>query len=239
MMHKNMLKLVIALLLITAFVAFYLLGGGEYLSLAILKQQQTIFIQTFNDNTLLFTLLFFILYIAATALSLPIATLMTLLGGAIFGFLFGLVIISFASTIGATIAFLMSRFILRETLQTRYAESLQKINHGIEHEGSFYLFALRLTPVFPFFLVNLIMGLTPITTRRFYWVSQLGMLPGTAVYVYAGTELGKINTLADIASPTLLIAFTLLGLFPLIAKKLLTLFRKDSNQPEHKDNPHG
>ena len=226
MTHKNVLKLAIAALFITTVAVFYMTGGSEYLNLAYIKQQQTAFSDAFGENTVLFTILFFTLYIIATAFSLPIATLLTLLAGAIFGFIYGLILVSFASTIGATIAFLMSRFVFKEAIQNRYADNLQSINKGFEQEGNFYLFAMRLVPAFPFFLINLVMGLLPISTRNFYLVSQLGMLPGTAVYVYAGTELGKINSLSDITSPTLLLAFALLGLFPLVAKKALNLYRK-------------
>ncbi len=230
MKHKTVLKVTIILLFASALLTFYLLGGAEYLNLPYIKEQQSAFIESFNENRILFTTLFFILYVISAAFSLPIAALLTLLGGAIFGFIYGLVLVSFASTIGATIAFLMSRFILKESIQTRYADKLQSINNGFEKEGNFYLFALRLVPAFPFFLVNLVMGLMPINTRNFYLISQLGMLPGTAVYVYAGTELGKINSLADITSPSLLLAFALLGLFPLIAKKALSYFRKQEQE---------
>lgn len=239
MKHKPVLKVAIVLLFASAFLAFYLLGGAEYLNLATIKQQQSVLFDAFNENTVLFTSLFFILYVISAAFSLPIAALLTLLGGAIFGFIYGLILVSFASSIGATIAFLMSRFILKETIQSRYAEKLQSINKGIEKEGNFYLFALRLVPVFPFFLVNLVMGLMPISARNFYIVSQLGMLPGTGVFVYAGTELGKINSLSDITSPTLLLSFALLGLFPLIAKKALALFRKNSLHQEQENTNDG
>jgi len=173
---------------------------------------------------------FSLAYITVTALSLPIATVFTLLGGALFGFVNGLIIVSFTSTIGATLAFLMARFLLRDWVQNKYGKYLGKLNVGFAREGAFYLFALRLVPAFPFFLVNMLMALLPIKTWKFFWVSQLGMLAGTAVYVYAGTELSKISAFSDIASPKLLLAFTMLGIFPLFAKKTLTLLRRKSHE---------
>ncbi|KZY87325.1 pyridine nucleotide-disulfide oxidoreductase, partial [Oleiphilus sp. HI0069] len=146
---------------------------------------------------------------------------MTLAGGAIFGLLQGTILVSFASTIGATLAFLVSRTLLKESVQKKFADSLKSINAGIEKEGAFYLFGLRLVPLFPFFVINLVMGLTPIKTRQFFLISQLGMLPGTLVYVYTGTQLGQIDSLSGILSPGLLFAFALLGLFPILAKKLM------------------
>jgi dihydrolipoamide dehydrogenase len=166
-------------------------------------------------------LVFFVVYVAVTALSLPGAALMTLVAGAIFGLLWGTVIVSFASSIGATLAFLASRFLFRDAIQRRFGDKLRAINQGIEKEGAFYLFTLRLVPAFPFFVINLVMGLTPIPTRTFYWVSQVGMLLGTIVYVNAGTQIGQIESLRGILSPTLLISFALLGVFPLIAKKIV------------------
>ncbi len=168
---------------------------------------------------------FLLLYVAVTALSLPGAAVMTLAAGALFGLLWGTIIVSFASSIGATLAFLVSRYLLRDTVQKRFGERLKPINDGIEKEGAFYLFTLRLVPVFPFFLINLLMGLTPIRAATFYWVSQVGMLAGTLVYVNAGTQLAQIDSLAGILSPTLLLSFALLGLFPLIAKKLLAVIK--------------
>jgi uncharacterized membrane protein YdjX (TVP38/TMEM64 family) len=151
---------------------------------------------------------------------------MTLAGGALFGLLTGTVVISFASTIGATLAFLVSRFLLKDWVQERFKEKLHTINQGIEREGSFYLFTLRLVPVFPFFIINLVMGLTPIRTTRFYLVSQVGMLPGTLVYVNAGTQLAQIDSLKGILSPGLLLSFALLGMFPLLARKGVALINR-------------
>lgn len=168
---------------------------------------------------------FLLLYVAVTALSLPGAAVMTLAAGALFGLLWGTFIVSFASSIGATLAFLVSRYLLRDTVQNRFGERLKPINDGVQKEGAFYLFTLRLVPVFPFFLINLLMGLTPIRAATFYWVSQVGMLAGTLVYVNAGTQLAQLDSLAGILSPALLLSFALLGLFPLIAKKILSVIK--------------
>jgi pyruvate/2-oxoglutarate dehydrogenase complex dihydrolipoamide dehydrogenase (E3) component/uncharacterized membrane protein YdjX (TVP38/TMEM64 family) len=168
---------------------------------------------------------FFLAYIAATGLSLPGATLLTLAAGAIFGLLWGTLLVSFASALGATAAFLLSRFLLRDWVQARFGARLRAINDGVANEGAFYLFTLRIVPAVPFFMVNLAMGPTPIPVRTFYWVSQLGMLPATLIYVNAGTQLAAIDSPAGILSPALLGAFVLLGIFPLIAKKLVDAWK--------------
>ncbi len=162
--------------------------------------------------------LFFVVYVAVAALSLPGAAVMTLAAGALFGVVRGLVLVSFASTIGASLAFLAARFVLRDGLRGRYRERLERVDAGIERDGAFYLFTLRLVPVFPFFLVNLLAGLTPLPLRTFYWVSQLGMLPGTLAYVYAGTQLAAISGPGDVLSPGLLGAFAILGVLPLATR---------------------
>lgn len=218
---KITLRVLIVLVLAVVLIGFYWLGGAEVVSLASIKAGQQELLQQFSQSPLLFASLFFVVYLISAALSLPMATLLTVLAGGIFGFWPGLVLVSFASTLGATIAFLLSRFVFREYIQNRYMDSLQKINVGWQKDGPYYLLALRLVPAFPFFMVNLTMGILPVTMKQFYLLSQVGMLPGTAVYVYAGTELGKINTLADITSPSLLLALTLLGMFPLLTKRLV------------------
>ena len=200
-------------------ILFFVYDIGQYLSLTYLKSRQSWLVEIYSSHTLLAIGAYMVVYIGITALSLPGAAVMTLAGGALFGLVTGTVVISFASTIGATLAFLVSRFLLKDWVQKRFKEKLHTINQGIEKEGSFYLFTLRLVPVFPFFIINLVMGLTPISTRRFYLVSQLGMLPGTLVYVNAGTQLAQIDSLKGIVSPGLLLSFVLLGLFPLLAKK--------------------
>ncbi|MGO2966387.1 FAD-dependent oxidoreductase [Psychrobacter sp. AOP22-C1-22] len=170
--------------------------------------------------------LFFLIYVVVTALSLPGAAILTLAAGALFGLLQGLLVASFASSIGATLAFLTSRYLLRDTIKQRFPERLAAIDAGIKKEGAFYLFTLRLVPIFPFFLINLLMGVTAIRARTFYWVSQIGMLAGTFVFVNAGTQLAQIDSLSGILSFNLIVSFALLGFFPLIAKAILNLFKK-------------
>ncbi|HIF9217167.1 TPA: dihydrolipoyl dehydrogenase [Photobacterium damselae] len=194
---------------------------SQYFTLEQAKAQQLALQDTIQTHPVWASLVFFFAYVAVTALSLPGAAIMTLLGAALFGFWWSLVLVSFASTIGATLAFLFSRFILRDWVQTKFGSRLSAINDGVKNQGSFYLLSLRLIPVFPFFLINLLMGLTPIRAKQFFFVSQLGMLPGTAVYVNAGTQLGEINTLSGIISLPVLISLALLGLFPLIAKAVM------------------
>src|SRR4029453_16139655 len=168
---------------------------------------------------------FFALYVAFTSASLPAASLLTILAGAIFGFGWGVVLVSFASAIGATVAMLGARFVLRDWVQARFGAQLRGINQGMEREGGFYLFTLRLIPAVPYFLINLAMGLTPIRPWTYYWVSQLAMLPATAIYVNAGTQLARLESPAGILSWQLIGAFVLLGFFPLIAKKAIELFK--------------
>lgn len=194
---------------------------SQYFTLEQAKAQQLALQDTIQTHPVWASLVFFFAYVVVTALSLPGAAIMTLLGAALFGFWWSLVLVSFASTIGATLAFLFSRFILRDWVQTKFGSRLSAINNGVKKQGSFYLLSLRLIPVFPFFLINLLMGLTPIRAKQFFFVSQLGMLPGTAVYVNAGTQLGEINTLSGIISLPVLISLALLGLFPLIAKAVM------------------
>ena len=220
-MKKSPLLLVV----LTAIAAFFIFDLGQYLNLEFIKQNQTQFDQQFADKPFETAAIFFVIYVLVTGLSLPGAAIMTLAGGALFGLTTGLILISFASSIGATLAFLFSRFLLRDSIQKRFQQQLSSINEGIEKEGAFYLFTLRLVPIFPFFVINLGMGVTPIKTWTFYWVSQLGMLAGTAVYVNAGTQLGQLESLAGILSPGILVSFTLLGLFPLIAKKIINLIK--------------
>ncbi len=221
-MKKILLVAVIAALAI----AFFAFDLDRYLTLDALKQGQSEFAALRADSPWLVASAFFALYVVVTALSLPGAAIMTLAAGALFGLLTGLVLVSFASTIGATLAFLVSRYLLRDWVQTRFGAKLKAINQGIERDGAFYLFTLRLVPIFPFFLINLLMGLTPIRTGTFYWVSQVGMLAGTVVYVNAGTQLATIERLGDILSPALLLSFALLGVFPLIAKRIVEVVRK-------------
>ena len=220
------MKKALMALVIVALGALLIGHFGHYLTLDNI-QSNLDQLQNWRDEHLLFaSLAFFVVYVLATAFSVPGATILTLAGGAIFGLAWGLTLISFASTLGATIAFLLSRFLFRDWVQSRFQQRLKTINQGVEKEGGFYLFTLRLVPVFPFFLINLLMGLTPIRTWTFYWVSQVGMLAGTAVYVNAGTQLAQLKSLSDVLSPSLLLSFVLLGVFPWIAKGLLNKLKK-------------
>jgi dihydrolipoamide dehydrogenase len=213
--HWRWLLLAVIALII---VALWLSGATEALTLERLKARQAE-LQAWTDTNLwLATLLFFLGYVAVTALSIPGAAVMTLAAGAIFGFLHGLVLVSFASTLGATLAFLVARFLLRQPLRERWGERLKAIDAGIERDGGFYLFTLRLVPLFPFFMINLLAGLTALRTWTYFWVSQLGMLPGTAAYVWAGTQLARIESPADVLSPGLIAAFAIIGLMPLLTR---------------------
>lgn len=208
-----------------ALIVFFLFDLGDALTLSNLKAQQDNLAAFRASQPLLLAAGYFVIYVVVTALSLPGATIMTLAGGAIFGFTQGLLLVSFASSIGATLAFLVARFLLHDWVQQRFGDRIAPVNRGIEKDGAFYLFSLRLVPLFPFFMINLVMGLTPLKAWTFYWVSQVGMLAGTAVYVNAGTQLAQLDSLGGILSPTLLASFALLGLFPLVARKTLEWLR--------------
>lgn len=212
-------------LIVLAVAAFFALDLDRYFTLDALKVGQTEFAAAYAARPLTVISIFFLVYVVITALSLPGAAVLTIASGALFGLATGTVIASFASSIGATFAFLVSRFLLHDWVQRRFGERLAAVNQGMARDGAFYLFALRLVPLFPFFVINLLMGLTPIRTRTFYWVSQLGMLAGTVVYVNAGTRLANIDSLAGLFSPALLASFALLGVFPLIAKKIVAVIR--------------
>lgn len=219
-------KIVIVLAIVLLLLLFKWLHLDDYLTLAYLKASREQFAQLYAEQTTLVIGSYMLIYILATALSLPGAVILTLAGGALFGLVTGTIVISFASTIGATLACMVSRFLLRDWVQARFGDKLERINEGMEQEGGFYLFTLRLIPVFPFFVINLAMGLTRIKIATYYWVSQLGMLPGTLVYVNAGKELGKLESLAGILSPSLIFSFVLLGLFPITVKKIMARIKK-------------
>ncbi len=236
----NRQRLLLAALLLIAISAFFFTGAHQWFSLETLKNYQSDFQAAFAQHPWQIAGAFFAVYIAITALSLPGAALLTLLGGALFGLALGLVLVSFASAIGATLAFVISRYLLRRPIEKRFPNRLAAINRGVEKDGAFYLFTLRLVPVFPFFVINLVMGLTRLKTRTFYWVSQLGMLPGTAVFVNAGGQLGDIERLGDIVSPTLLASFALLALFPWIARHIVQFVQRRKayqgfSRPRHFD----
>ncbi|WP_022666629.1 TVP38/TMEM64 family protein [Desulfospira joergensenii] len=226
-MKKNVSRGLVIGAIVLLFVLFFVLDLSRYLSLEYIKSQQEMLLAFYRENTMATIGIFMGIYILVTGLSLPGAAVMTLASGTVFGLFTGTVVVSFASTIGATLAFVVSRFLLRDWVQARFKDKLRAINQGISKEGEFYLFTLRLVPVFPFFIINLVMGLTPITTFRFYLVSQIGMLAGTLVYVNAGTQLGQIDSLKGIVSPGLLLSFALLGCFPLLAKKGVSLIKKE------------
>ena len=220
-MNKKLL-LGIALIIVVLVVG---LNFGQHLTLDNAKLKQAELSSFIESNFFMAIALYFVSYVAITALSIPGAAVVTLLGAALFGFWISLALVSFASTIGATLAFLSSRYLLRDWVQKKFGNKLTAVNKGVEKDGPFYLFSLRLIPVFPFFLINLLMGLTPISTIRFYLVSQLGMLPGTAVYLNAGTQLAQIDSLAGIVSPAVLFSFALLGIFPIIVKWIMNKFK--------------
>lgn len=241
-MDKKLLqRLLIVAAIVVAVILFKVLGLGHYLTLDYLKASQDKFSQLYGENRLAVIAAYMAIYITVTALSLPGAAVMTLAGGAMFGFWIGFVVVSFASTIGATLACFVARFLLRDWVQNRFGDKLSTINNGIEKEGAFYLFSLRLVPIFPFFVINLAMGLTTMKLVTFYWVSQIGMLPGTMVYVNAGKELGQIESLSGILSPGLILSFVILGVFPITVKKLLTFYKKKTGKllPEEKESIDG
>ncbi len=223
MRYRQILLLLLLALAIGAFVALDL---GRYLSFEQLKASQASFAQLQAEHPFTVAAVYFLTYVLATALSIPGAVIITLAGGAIFGLWQGLLIVSFASTLGATLAFLVSRFLLRDWVEARFGQRLADINAGVNREGGFYLFTLRLIPVVPFFLTNLLMGLTRMKVWTYYWVSQLGMLAGTAVYVNAGTQLAQLDSVKGILSPALLGSFVLLGIFPLMARRIVAAVQK-------------
>ena len=220
------LRILLILVVISAITLFYTYELNQYFSLEFIKHQQENFYNFYNNNKSTTIGIFAIIYIAVTALSLPGAAILTLISGTLFGLSLGILIVCPASTIGATLAFLISRFILRDLVTTKFYSQAKTINKGVQKEGAFYLFALRLIPIFPFFMINIVMGLTSIRTITFFIVSLFGMMPGTIVFIYAGTKLASINQLSDILSLDLLFAFVLLGIFPFVAKKFIAILKK-------------
>ena len=236
----NVKKLALLIVIAALVASYFVFDLGQYLSLDYLKEQRGAFQSLAAEQPVLVLGGFFVLYVAVTALSLPGAAIMTLASGALFGFWVALVLVSFASSVGATLAFLASRFLFKDAVQSRFGERLKKINAGVAKDGAFYLFTLRLIPAFPFFVINLVMGLTPLKTWTFYWVSQVGMLAGTAVYVNAGTQLGELDSLSGLLSVDLIGAFVLLGLFPWLAKAVMAFLQarkvyRGYQKPKHFD----
>lgn len=222
MKYRKLAVLGILLLSAAAYIGFDL---GQYLSLDYLKRSQQLFQVYFSEHPVIAIAAYFGIYVTVTALSVPGAAVVTLAGGALFGLWLGTLIVSFASAMGATLACLTSRYLLRDWVATHFRKQLSTVDEGIQRDGVFYLLTLRLLPVFPFFMVNLLMGLTRMKIRTYYWASQLGMLAGTIVYVNAGTQLGQIDRLQDVLSFGLITSFALLGIFPLIARKVLDMYR--------------
>jgi uncharacterized membrane protein YdjX (TVP38/TMEM64 family) len=221
-----MKKAILVLVLLGAIFAYFLFDLGQILSLENFKASQADIVAAKDANPVLYIAGFFILYVAVTGLSIPGAAIMTLIAGALFGVVVGTIIVSFASTLGASLAFLSARFVLREWVQGKFGQRLRAIDEGLEKDGAFYLFTLRLIPVFPFFVINLLMGLTRIKTGTFFWVSQLGMLPATIVFVNAGTQISRIESTAGLLSPMLIASFVALALFPWVAKGLVALVQR-------------
>lgn len=215
-----MKKIFIIIIALALAIIFYQLGLDQFLNLEGMKSSQAHIAKLNQQEPLMVALGFLVIYVLVTALSIPGAVVLTLGAGAFFGLFWGTIIVSFASSIGATLAFLVSRYLFRDSAQQKFGDRLKVVNQGIEKEGALYLFTLRLVPVFPFFMINLLLGLTPIKTLTFYWVSQVGMLAGTVVFVNAGTQLADIDSLSGILSPALLFSFVLLGIFPLLAKRI-------------------
>lgn len=212
---------------------------GQSLNISALADREAELRQYKDDNPLIVYSIVFVVYVSATGLSLPGAALLSLFCGWYFGFLRGVVFVSFASTAGATLAFLLSRYFLRDAIQTKFADKLKSFNESLRQEGAFYLFTLRLIPAVPFFVINVVMGLTPMRLKTYWWVSQLGMLPGTIAYLFAGSQLPNLKTLAEngaagILTPKLIAAFVVLGVFPIAVKKAVAAFksrsRKDGNE---------
>ena len=221
-----MKKLTIAAAIASIAIAFLVFDLGRYLELEQLRQWSASLKAAQLEKPLLIIGAFFLIYVLVTATSLPGAAVLTLAGGAIFGLFTGTILVSFASTLGAVLAFLSSRHVLRDFVEARFGERLKPINAGLERDGAFYLFTLRMVPLFPFFVVNLVMGLTRIKTPTFYWVSQIGMLPATIVFVNAGTQISQIESTAGLLSPMLIGSFVLLGCFPWFARGLVGLAKK-------------
>jgi uncharacterized membrane protein YdjX (TVP38/TMEM64 family) len=221
-----MKKAILVLVLLSAIAAYFFFDLGQILNLDSFKASQAEIVAAKDANPALYITGFFLLYVAVTGLSIPGAAIMTLVAGALFGVVVGTIIVSFASTIGATLAFLSARFVLRDWVQGKFGERLRAIDDGLQKDGAFYVFTLRLIPVFPFFVINLLMGLTRVKTRTFFWVSQLGMLPATIVFVNAGTQISKIESTAGLLSPTLIASFVALAFFPWAAKGIVALLKR-------------
>ena len=225
-MTNQIIKSFIIVFFLASIMAGFFFDIGQYLSFETIKEQHEKLILLIESNFIFYFILFFFIYIIVTAFALPFAAIKTVLAGALFGLIPGVILTSFASSIGSTLCFLMSRFVLRDFVQNKYSKYLDKINKGIKEDGIYYLFFLRLSPIFPFFIINLVFGLTKMKTMTFYIISQIGMLIGTVIFVNAGVQLSKINSMSDILSFNLILSFILIGLVPLIIKKLIQIVKK-------------
>ncbi len=225
-LKKNKSIIVLSFFLIVTFL-YYFFDLQNFITFESVKLYQAILIKFFEDNPHLFLFFYFITYVILTSFSLPGATVLTIVGGGIFGIFVGTIVVSFASSIGATFAMLISRYLARKWVQKKFSKEMQKINHRINMEGIYYLIFLRLLPLIPFFVVNLVMGLTSVRTVTFFWVSQLGMLPATIVYVNAGLQLNNLNSISDVYSPEFIISFLILAMFPFLVKKILSKISKN------------
>jgi uncharacterized membrane protein YdjX (TVP38/TMEM64 family) len=225
MKRSTLTKIAVVLILFSLIILFIVLDLDRFVSLSYIRASQEKFQVLATEHPLIVIASYMTAYILITSLSLPGAAVLTLLGGALFGLWIGTLVVSFASTIGATLACFVSRFVLRDWVQQKLGDKIKTVNEGVEREGAFYLFTLRLIPIFPFWAINLLMGLTRMPLRTFYWVSQVGMLAGTFVYVNAGKELSKIDALSDILSPSLILSFVLLGILPITTKKVIHFYK--------------
>ena len=229
MKSKSSKKVILIIIILIIVITFFTLDLHKFLTLDYLKNSNTSIMNYYNANPYTTITIFFIGYLLMAAFSLPGAAIMTIAAGAIFGLLIGTIIVSFASTIGATLNAFFARYLFRDYVEKKYKGKLKIINKGIKKEGVFYLFALRLIPVVPFFVINLVMGLTKMKLKTFYLVSQAGMLLGTAIYVNAGNEIAMIDSMRGILSPSLIFSLVLLGVFPIVIKKLINVYRKKKN----------
>ena len=225
-MTNQIIKSFIIIFFLASIMAGFFFDIGQYFSFETIKEQHEKLILLIESNFIFYFILFFFIYIIVTAFALPFAAIKTVLAGALFGLIPGVILTSVASSIGSTLCFLMSRFVLRDFVQNKYSKYLDKINKGIKEDGIYYLFFLRLSPIFPFFIINLVFGLTKMKTMTFYIISQIGMLIGTVVFVNAGVQLSKISSMSDILSFNLILSFILIGLVPLIIKKLIQIIKK-------------
>ena len=224
-MSSKLYKITLFSILILVVISFFIFEMDRLLTLDNIRVQKQLLLNYYDENKLLVHVIFLFIYIITATFSLPVALALTLIGGALFGFVYGLILVSFGSSIGATFAFLMARFIGHDLVKQRYNAQLSKFYIGFKKNGALYLFALRMVPLFPFFIINIITALMPIKAWTFYWVSQLGMLPATALYVFAGTQLSEIKSLADIMSPKIMMIFIFIGLFPISIKILLKFLK--------------